>query len=171
MDALAKLGIDGWGILLYLVNFGILMVVLHRYVFVPLTSFLDERRNQIKENVEQAEAMRTQMEADRAAEAKERAEREANLADRIAEAKRVVKEEAKTMLSNAESQKEAILTQAGEQRDALVASALSEAEQETISRIRAVVSHVLKQEIPADVVKKSVASSWKQVTSRSTYGK
>lgn len=170
MDALAKLGIDGWGILLYLVNFGILLVVLQRYVYKPLVKFLDERRDQIKENVEQANTLRTEMEAEREREAAERKEREAKLNDRIADAKRVVKEDAKKLLTEAEAQRDAILSQAGEQADGIVSGALGEAEAETVKRIREVVMHVLKDGVPEDVVKKSVDESWKRVTSQSSYG-
>lgn len=170
MDALAKLGIDGWGILLYLVNFGILLFVLERWVYKPMAKYLDERRNQIKENVEEAETLKARMEEERAQEASERKAREADLNDRLAEAKRVVKEDAKKVLSEAEAQREAILTQAGEQRDQIVAGALDDAQRETVDRIRKVVMHVLKDGVPADAVKKSVDESWKHVTSTSSYG-
>ncbi|HBU27543.1 TPA: hypothetical protein DEB00_00310 [Candidatus Uhrbacteria bacterium] len=170
MDALAKLGIDGWGIFLYLVNFGVLLFVLQRFAYKPLRLYLDQRREQIKENIEEAESLRATLEAEREREVIDRREREAHLQARLLEAKRIMKEEAKSLLTDAVSRRDVILTQAGEQAQRLTEGALQEAEEETIKRIRQVVLHVLGDSLSEDVVKESVRESWKHVTGTSSYG-
>lgn len=171
MEALAKLGIDGWGILLYLVNFGVLLALLQRFVYKPLVQFLDDRRNQIKQNIEEADALRAQLEADQQTELAERQERERVLQERISEAKRVVKEDAKQVLMSAEAQRDTMLSEAGLQADRMIAEALTGAEQETVSRIQRVVMHVLRDSVSEEVVHASVQESWKRVTTPTTYGK
>ena len=48
MDALQKLGIDGWSLVLYLVNYGILFFVLGKYVYKPLAKAMDARSEKIR---------------------------------------------------------------------------------------------------------------------------
>lgn len=167
MDALAKLGIDGWGLLLYLVNFGVLLLLAKRFVYKPLLKVLDERRERIKDDVERAAAMREQLKKERAAEVDERKTRLTELDERIKEAKTVAREEAKKLLTDAEAQRDAILSHASETADATIAGAMQDAEKEILSRVKQVVTHVLEEGIPQEIVEKSVQDSWKTVTKSS----
>lgn len=163
MDALQNLGIDGWGIVLYLGNFGLLILLMHRYVYRPLVKMLDKRRETIKTNVEEAERLRKTLASEKAEEEKLREKREAELEHRIREVKKTVKEQAKTVLQDAEAQREAILTQASAQANRTIDGALSEAEEETKKRIKAVALAVLDGGVPESEVEKSVSESWKRL--------
>lgn len=165
MEALAQLGIDAQGILLYLVNFGILLLVMYRFVYKPLVKIMDDRRRQIKDDVEGAASLREALEVAKMNEEKERKARELALEERIAEAKRVVREDAKKLLQDAESQRDGIIAKANETAQTTIAGAMAGAEREIIDRVRKVVTHVLK-EVPQDIVEASVQDSWKRVTQK-----
>lgn len=167
MDALAKLGIDGWGLLLYLVNFGVLLILLKRFVYKPLIKYLEERQKRIKEDVERAEEIRKQLVKERADEVDERKARLLALDERIKEAKTVAREEAKRVIQEADQQREAILTNASEVADATISSTIKETEKEILERVRRVVTHVLEEGVPKELVEESVQKSWKRVTKRS----
>lgn len=166
MDALQKLGIDGWGLLLYLVNFGVLLIVLQRFVFKPLLAFIDKRREEISSNVNAAASMRETLEAERAQEEQSRKTRELELEERMRSAKQVAREEAKKTLADAESQREAILMQAREAADQTIDGAMSEAQAQMLERIESVVSHVLQDAVSDKVVKDSVKKSWSTLTDK-----
>ena len=166
MDAFAKLGIDAWGIVLYLGNFGVLLWLMHRFVYKPLVKIVDERRGQIKENIEQAEKMRDELTASKEAAVAEAKEKEAQMQSRFAEAKKLVKEEAAALLADAEERREALLTQAHEQAASVKEGILADAEGETKKRIEQVVLHVLKEGVPQDVVQQSVNDSWKTLEAK-----
>jgi F-type H+-transporting ATPase subunit b len=165
MEALQKLGIDGWGIVLYLVNFGVLLVVLQRYVFRPLLAFIDKRREEISTNVNAAEQMRTKLEAERAEEAATRQAREAELETRVRNVKQVAREEAKKTLADAEAQREAIMSQARIAADQTISGAMDEAQEQMLERIQTVVMHVLKEEVSEETVRESVKKSWSKLAS------
>lgn len=165
MDALQKLGIDGWGLVLYLVNFGILLIVLKQYVFKPLMSYIDKRREEISTNVNAAETMRAKLEAERAEEEATRAAREVELETRVRSVKQVAREEAKKTLADAESQREAILSQARVAADQTINAAMDEAQEQMLERIQQVVMHVLKEEVPEKTVSESVKKSWSKLAS------
>ena len=61
MEILAKLGID-WKILIaQIVNFVILFVILRRYAFRPMLTFLEERSSRIEKGIQDADDARTQL--------------------------------------------------------------------------------------------------------------
>ena len=64
MKGLANLGIDFWGLALYLVNFGLLALILTKFLYKPLLKVLDERSSRIKENLEEAERMQRDFETE-----------------------------------------------------------------------------------------------------------
>jgi len=166
MEALQKLGIDGWGIVLYLVNFGVLLIILQKFVFKPLLEFIDKRREEIATNVHAAEAMKLTLELDRAKEEAARHAREILIEDRIRSAKLLAKDEAKSTLKEAESQKEAILVQARQIANETVQGALSEAQDLMLKRIETVVTEVLQDVATEEVVQESIKKSWKKLANK-----
>lgn len=167
MDALANLGIDGWGLLLYLVNFGLLLWLMQRYVYKPLVKYLDKRRDQIKEDVDRAAMLRKDLDAEREGESAQRAKRLEALDAQVKDAKQLARTEAKQMIADAETQRDAILSNASKTADATIAATMSDAEGEILERVRRVVTHVLEDGVPQDLVDKSVQDSWKRVTKAS----
>ena len=74
MDVLSTLGINLPGFLWHTLNFVVLVFLLSRVLYKPVVRMLDERRERVRESMEQAEQVR--QEAERASQ-----EREAQLAD------------------------------------------------------------------------------------------
>lgn len=167
MDALAKLGIDGWGLLLYLVNFGVLLFLMKKYVYAPLVKMLDERRDRIKEDVEKASEMRVALKKERAEEVEERKQRLAELDERIQDAKSMAREEAKKLISEAETQRDAILAHASQTADATIAATIDKSQQEIIKRVQRIVTHVLEEGVPEKTVQESVQKSWDSIAKSS----
>lgn len=167
MDALGNLGIDGFSVLLYLVNFGILLVLLQRFAYKPLMKMIDERQKRIKEDVEKAAHLREQLKKERAAEVDERKARLEELDERVQETKTLAREETKQILQNAEEQRDAILSNANQTAETTIAGTVAGAEKEILDRVRKVVTHVLAEGVPADMVEKSVQESWKTVAKNS----
>ena len=164
MEALAKLGIDGWGLLLYLVNFGVLLVLMQRFVYRPLMQYLDKRRKQIKTDVKKAKKMRKTLEAEREEEAAARAMRQAELDQQLAAAKKMARDQAKELINEADGQRDAMLGQASMQAQETIASAMKDAEDEILQRMKQVVLHVLEDGVPEDVAQESVKKSWAAIS-------
>lgn len=163
MDALAQLGIDLWSVLLYLVNFGIILWILARFVYKPLMKFVDTRREMIAKNVSEAEELRETFEA-KMKEQEERLTSESAAAqEKLAAAKKFAKQEAKTIITEAQSQRDAIVTDAHAQSQVIMGGILDEAQGATKARILSVVQAVLEGELPESTVKQSVENAWKKL--------
>jgi F-type H+-transporting ATPase subunit b len=67
MQAFETLGLNFWGFVWHLINFGLLLFLLSRFLFPPIVRMLDERQARIRESMERAEALKE--ESTRAAEA------------------------------------------------------------------------------------------------------
>lgn len=159
MDAFAKLGIDLWGIVLYVTGFGVLLLVMARYVYKPLLRYLDERRELIRSSVEEAETLREKFEEEVA---KQNADNEAYIADvrsKMAEAQRFAKQSARELVADANVRRERLLAEAKDQAEELKDQVLGEVEGELKSRMEKVVLSVLEKSVPKEVVRKSVTES------------
>ncbi len=60
-DLITKLGIDWKLLLAQVVNFGILVYILQRFVFKPIVAALNERQNKIKENIALGEEIKKKL--------------------------------------------------------------------------------------------------------------
>lgn len=117
-ELFATFGVDWRLLLIQVVNFGLLLLILWRFLYIPLVKVLDERRGKIAESVMKAEA------ADR------------RLAEADTEGKALVAaagKEAEGLVaagrSRAEGQASEILKKTQAKADALIADAAARAEE------------------------------------------
>ena len=61
MEGFSKIGIDWWSVLLYLINYGILLVVLAKFVYPRILKAVDARRQLISENINDANSLRAEL--------------------------------------------------------------------------------------------------------------
>lgn len=165
MDALQKLGIDGWSVLLYLVNIGILLTVLTKLLYKPLLKMMDERRNTIRKNLEESELLKAKFVEESTRQAQETKELLMKMQSEVAAAKAQAEVRAKELIAEADVRREQMLEDARRQVKETEAGILKEVEGETRKRIEQTILHVLKNKIPADVVKTSVQAAWKDLYS------
>lgn len=163
MDAFAKLGIDGWSILLYLVNFGILLLVMRRFVYRPLLSFIDSRREMIAESVAEAEALRKEF-----AQATEDHNRQSEvqmteLRTRTEEIKRNAQEEANKLVESARAERESLMVATREELERLKANIIKDVESELQEKMKKALLLILRDSVPEEAVQKSVENAWQDI--------
>jgi len=106
-------------LLLQMVNFLILVAILYKFLFKPLTTFLAKRAEGIRQSLEEAKAARE-------AAAKAREEYEA----RILAVQREAQERREAALREVEEERQRLMRASKEEADRLVAAAKAEIEQE-----------------------------------------
>ena len=57
-SGLGALGVDLGSLIAYLVNFGVLLLLLYLFAYKPILGMLDQRSNRIKESLEEADRVR-----------------------------------------------------------------------------------------------------------------
>lgn len=163
MEALANLGIDLWGLVLYITGFGVLLAVMARFVYKPLLSKIDERRNVIARNVNEAEELRKRFQQEIE---EERVKQTAYMEDmkaKMAEAQAFAKKSAKELINDADARREKIIADAKKQADAIKNEVIEEAEKEIKQKMLTIVSKVIEDSVPQEVIAKSVEDQIKKL--------
>jgi len=163
MNALSNLGIDGWNLLLYLINVGLLIFVLGRFLYRPLIKYLDERRETVRKNIEEAEVLKKNFQAELNRQEQKTQELINKLETDVAQARIASEERAKKIITRAENDSEKILGEAVTQAEVIKRQINKEVEQELIMRVQAVVRAVLRSKIPAKFVEESVNDAWNEL--------
>ncbi|MDQ5919615.1 MAG: synthase subunit b [Patescibacteria group bacterium] len=160
MDALQKLGIDGWSIVLYALNTLLLVGILTKLLYKPVLQFLDERRDTIRRNLSEAELLRKSFQEEAQKQKASALEETKRLRAELASLKAEAETEAKTLLEEATARREAMLAEALAQTEAIKARVMQDTEQAIRERIERVVLQVLEKGLPQDVVRASVQTAW-----------
>lgn len=165
MDAFAKLGIDWKSMLLYLVNMGLLLTLLTRWLYRPLLKVMDERRETVRKNLQETELLKAKFEEESKRQSRETKDLLVKMQSEVAAAKAQAEIRAKELIAEADVRREHMLEEARLQVEETKKGILKEVENETQKRIEQTILHVLKNKIPSDVVKSSVQAAWKDLHS------
>jgi F-type H+-transporting ATPase subunit b len=163
MDAFKNLGIDIHSLTLYLVNFGILMAVLTKFLYKPLMSFIDERRETVRKSIEEAEALKRAFQEQTAAREREQEKAVRTLRAELAEARAYADRRAADALADVERERERLLAETRGHVEEMKRDVIREAEKEVLARMRQVVLRVVREKVPDEVVRESVDDAWRSV--------
>ncbi len=162
MESLARLGISGWDLLLYAVNFGLVVWLVARYMTKPMLKMLDERRDTIKKNLDEAEELRTQMAKQQEAMEKQKAEMQAQLAEELSKSRKEIEEKRKAAEAEIDAKKAKMLEEVQAVIAEEKANILRSAEDQALKLMQKVVLHIVSNQIPEEVVQSSVKTAWSQ---------
>lgn len=161
MEALKSLGIDPWAIVLYLVNFGLLLAILTKFLYKPVLKFLDERRETVRNNLEEADKLRTTLSDERAKRIEEAKASSAESARQVTAAKSESEAKSRVLLAEAEERREKLMAEAEADIAERKLKLVGQVEGELLKRVEAVTMRVLQDKVPEKVVAESVSEAWK----------
>lgn len=168
MEILAKLGID-WRILVaQLVNFAVVLVVLHRFAYKPLLGVLEKREKTIEKSLEHAKDIEKRLKdtEERSRLLIEKAQREA--VTLVEEASKLVEQKRNAALEKAKDDVSAVIADAkakiASEKDMMLASAKDQLGELIVKAVRAIVDIGVDKEIPADLVAKVVTKAQESLT-------
>ncbi len=165
MESLARLGIDLWSLLLYAVNFGLVILIVAKYLTKPLLKVLDERRGQIKKNIEEAEKLREEMARHQKKMEQERSDMQAKLHEELSKSKKEIEEKRKAVEAEIEAKKTKMLADVKAIIEEEKRTIMASAQADILKLMQKIVLHIVSNKIPADVVSASVTESWEQYKS------
>lgn len=168
MDALAKVGIDLWSVLLYLVNTALLVGVLTYLLYKPVLGFLDKRRNAIKESLDEAEELKRAFEAKTAEMHQAEIEMRASFEKELAQGRQYIEEMKATLSADMQKEKDALLQKAAADISQEKEKLYSNVRKEVLATMEKVIFTVLENRVSQDIVEKSVEEEWDRFTSSQT---
>ena len=160
MELFNALGLD-WRVLLFqLINFAVLLWILHRFAYKPLLTMLDERSEKIEEGLKNADdATKKLKEASEKEEAVlVNAKKEAR--EIIAKAEETAKRNKEEILEEAKSQSKKLMDQAEqrikEARDKMLREVKSEITDLVVSAAGKILEEKIDAQKDAEIIKKSL---------------
>lgn len=162
MDKLLSLGIDPWSMLLYLLNTGLLLVILTYMLYKPILKFIDQRRHDINKSIDESKHLQ-QMFEERLHESEiKRNEVEAELRNEIGNLHKFTEEKKAQLTAEMEQARTKMMQKAQEEIDQKKKSLLADAEQEVKTLMTKIILEIVENKVPREVIEESIVSSWKQ---------
>lgn len=163
MENLTKIGIDFGSMLIYLVNYGLLLGVLAYFVYPKILKIIDERREQIKSNLDESARLRSEMSKQVET---HKADREQLLSELESDREALKSELQKTrteLVAKMDQERSKLLEETRAQLSEEKKSIIKDAETQVVSMIERVIMKILSNQVEEQVVKKSVQESWKSL--------
>lgn len=162
MTGIAKIGIDAQALIFYLLNFGVILFIVSKFIYRPLVKFLDERRQTIHQNLSESEILRKKFEQEIAKRETEHQEELKRIRSESMKTKRAAEAQAKALILEAETERERIISEARNQSQTIKARAEAEIEEELINRTVKLINLALKQGKSSDATAASIRSAWQE---------
>lgn len=164
MDALQRLGIDGWSVLLYLVNYGILFFVLNKFAFQPLAKAMEERANTIKNNLDEAERLKRDFQSGMEERAKENEAFIKSMQLELVRTRADADAKANALVAEAEAKREELIAQAYVDVAAMKRRAISDVEKDLVQKIeRIALTAMGSAASEREEVRERVGASWNEI--------
>lgn len=163
MDKLSSLGIDPWSMLLYLVNTGVLLVVLTYFLYKPILKFIDQRRQQIADNIEEAQRLQKTFEKKLEKSEAERKQAETELKEELANLQKFTERKKAELTAEMDSARTEMMQKAQKEIDQKKDNLLKEAEEEVKKIMTKIILHIVENKVPESVIQDSIKSAWKNV--------
>ncbi len=163
MELLSKLGIDWRLLIAQLINFGILLAVLYKFLYKPVLKLLHERSTKIEDGLKNAEAVEVKLKEAAALYETKTREARAEAVKLFDAAKKEVDTLRGELVAKAQKESEQII-EAGRQRLAVEKERMMhEAEHELGDLVEQATQHVLGQVMTPEMDKKLIDEAIKKV--------
>lgn len=163
MEALLNLGIDWRGVLMYLVNFGILIAILTKLLYRPITDAVEQRRSIIAQNLNEAEEIKKTFEKEFSRKQAEFDDALKRMEQEVVAAKRSAELKADEILAEADLKRTKMIQDARVVIGQMKEDIQKDIERDVRAKIQRVVTAILKDAVPEEVVSKSIEQEWKSL--------
>lgn len=165
MDKLLALGIDPWAMLLYLVNTGIVIIVLTYYLYKPILNFVDKRRDQILKNIDESKHLQETFEKKLEESEKKKSKMEAELKEEMSNLSKFTEAKKKELIAEMEASRISMIKKAQEEIEARKEGLMKEVEGEVKVLMAKIILDIVENKVPEDVIQESIGTSWKAARS------
>lgn len=163
MEGLANLGLDLWGLVLYLVNFGLLALILTKFLYKPLLKVLDKRSETIKSNLEEAERLKRDFEEEMAKRKAESEEILRHMRLELEGTKREAEARAKDVLAEAKRERETMLTETEVRISEMKKNLIRDVEGDLLRKMEQIVVTVVEERADKASLEASIERAWKEI--------
>lgn len=166
MDRLSQLGIDLWSIVIYIANTGVVLAILTYFLFKPILKFIDSRRKQIADSIEEANLLREEFGKKLHTSEVEKKKMEAELRQEMQNLQKFLETKRIELVSEMETVRTDMMRKAQEEIDARKESLIKDTEKEVMAIMTRIILEIVQNKVPENVIQESIHESWKQYLQR-----
>jgi len=160
------LGINLPGLIFYLVNFGVIVLVLGKFLYKPVMKFMHERQEIIRRNIYESNELRMKYEQEVEGLRQRYTESHAKMQQEIEGFKSQALKEVDDLRSRAQEDRRQILEQARQKAESIISGAESEAEEQILDRVNKILSFALHSSMSPEKVISKLKTAWRETATR-----
>lgn len=161
MESLGRLGIDFSSLLLYVVNFGVIVLLLAKFFTKPVLEMMEKRKKVIATNVYEAEELKQELIKQREMMMKEKEELKSQVEDEMKKMHQSIDQRRKDAEAEIDSRKTKMLEDVQKVVNEEKATLQASVQKEMMALVEKMVLHIVHNKVSKDVVAKSTEEAWK----------
>jgi len=162
MEGLANLGISMESIVIYIINYGLLLAVLSYLLYDPIVKFTDKRRETIKSQIEEASLIKQEFAKQLENLKQEKLEAEKTLKAELDSMQSFVADKKKELMSEMETERKKMLEKAAQEIAEAKEYMVSEVEVELQKKMSQIILEVISNKVPKEVIAESITEAWSE---------
>lgn len=163
MEGFSKIGIDWWSVFLYLINYGILLFVLAKFVYPRVLAIIDTRRSLIANNISDADKLRAELSKQNAQAELDRKALLNQLEEETKQVKKELQQKRKELLEQMTKEKEDMMAEAKasiiEEKQQLIA----QVQNQLVAVIQEAILNIAKTKVSEEDVEASISKAWQSI--------
>lgn len=170
MEGLTRLGIDLTSLIFYIINFGVIVLVLAKFVYKPVIKILDERRKTIEDNLNESEILRKRFEQEWKDKEREHKKATDQLREELASTNQAAQERASEIIAAAQAQAEDIKSEASRQAKLAQVRMEQQVEDLLIKKVSNLVREAVHKGMDADEAAGQLKKMWREIQAQDAGG-
>ncbi len=160
MEALSLLGIDFWSVFLYIVNFGLIFFVIWKFFSNPIIETLENRRDQIQNNISEAEKLRNELAHQKHLMEKEKDELKTSMQTEMDNLKTDLEKKRKEAENDIDMRRAKMLEEVKKTIDEQKEAIKGELKEDIVGIVTRMVLYIVSNKVPEDVISASARQAW-----------
>ncbi|KKP39666.1 MAG: ATP synthase subunit B, F-type H+-transporting ATPase subunit b [Candidatus Peregrinibacteria bacterium GW2011_GWF2_33_10] len=160
MEALNLLGIDPWSIFVYIINFGLILFVVWKFFTNPIIETLDKRKNQIENNISEADKLKHELMKQKERMNKEKEELKQSMESEMDALKKDLENKRKEAETDIEKKRNRMLEEVKKTIEEEKSSIKDSVKEEVLNMVKRMILHVVSNKISPEVIAGSVNEAW-----------
>lgn len=162
MEGLANLGISLESVVIYILNYGLLLAVLTYLLYDPIVKFTDKRRETIKGQLEEASLIKEEFASQLESLKSDKLDAEKTLQKEIESLRTYVADKKKELISEMEAERKSMLEKAQLEIAEAKEHMISEVEKDLQKKMSQIILEVISNKVPKEVITESVTEAWSE---------
>ena len=143
-----------------MINFGLILFVVWKFFTNPIIEMLEKRKNQIKNNIEEADELKNELAKQKTTMDNEKEELKASMELQMEALKSDLDKKRKEAEAEIDARRAKMMEEVKKAIDDQKAAIKDDIREEMLEMVKRMVLYIVSNKIPEDVVKSSVTEAW-----------